>query len=233
MKRGFTLIELLVVISIISILSAVILASVTTARDRAQLAAGQAFSAHLYQAYGVDSPGVWNLDEGSGATVVNSSGLSSTPGQITGATWTTGPNGRPALLFGTGTNVALGTIALGVAVTVSAFIKTVSAGTQPIFSNRGSGLYFGTQGGKFFTYYNAGVGPAMYSNKYVNDGKWHQVAWSSDGATEKMYIDGQLDSTLAQTRSAQSGTAYIGYDAPNGDYFIGSISQVAIYPQAL
>jgi prepilin-type N-terminal cleavage/methylation domain-containing protein len=231
--RGFTLIELLVVIAIIGILSAVVLASLTSVRDKANLAAGQAFATHLFTAYGADSPGSWNLDEGSGTNVANSGGLSTTPGVITGASWTTGPGGKPALLFGSGTNVSVGSITIPTAVTVSAFIKTTSSGEQPVFSNRGAGLYFGTQSGKLFTYYNSGVPQAMFSNKSVTDGKWHQVAWSSDGATERMYIDGQLDSTLAQTRGAQPGTAYLGYDAPNGEYFFGSIAQVAIFPKAL
>ncbi len=49
-RRGFTLIELLVVISIIGLLSSVILASLSVARQKGQIAAGQLFNTSTYHA---------------------------------------------------------------------------------------------------------------------------------------------------------------------------------------
>ncbi len=65
-KKGFTLIELLVVISIMSALSSVVFASLSTARDKAKIAAGQTFSGQMYRALGAEAIGVWGFDEPSG-----------------------------------------------------------------------------------------------------------------------------------------------------------------------
>src|SRR3989344_5438428 len=46
--KGFTLIELLVVISIISLLSSIVLSSVSSARDKARIAAGKQFDSYNF-----------------------------------------------------------------------------------------------------------------------------------------------------------------------------------------
>lgn len=231
MKKGFTLIELLVVIAIIGLLATFSVVGFTTSKEKARLAGGASFSRSLYNAQSAEAVGVWNLDEGTGTTVYNRSGTNSNTGTITGATWITdGPNGKPAIQFSAaGHNINLGSITLPVRVTVTAWIRTSMSSQLPFFSNRGNGLFFGINSGHLFMYYNTATPAAANSIAYINDNKWHHVAWSSDGATSIMYIDGKKETPYAQTRPAETGNAYIGYDAPNGTYFNGSVADFAIY----
>ena len=133
-----------------------------------------------------------------------------------------------------GNFVNVGSVTLPINVSVAAWIKTSSSVQKPIFSNRGTGIYFGITGGKFFTYYTTGSPQNMVSVISVNDNGWHHVVWTSNGSVSRMYVDGRLDSRINQSRGAQTGTAYIGWDAPNfNEYFAGDIAQVAVYNNVL
>lgn len=232
-SKGFTLIELLVVIAIISLLTSVVLASLNSVRDNGRIAAGLTLAQNLYNVFGANADGIWNLDEGSGLIAYKNAG-SGPNGTISGAIWTTGPNKNSALSFAGGQSVNVGTATTNVNVTVAAWIKTSSGAQQPIFTNRGSGIYFGTSGGYFFTYYNNSTPQGMFSKKTVNDNKWHHLVWTSNGSKESMYIDGQFDSSMAQIRNTtDSATGLIGHDGANNEYFTGSISQVAVYTESL
>lgn len=230
LSKGFTLVELLVVIAIIGLLATFAVTQLTGAREKARVAAAQSFSHTLIAAQSAEAVGVWNLDEGSGSTVYNRSGASTAVGTIVGAAWITdGPVGNSALDFGTGRYVSLGSITLPQRVTVAAWIRTTSTALIPFFSNRGNGLYIGENAGTLFMYYNTAAPASISSTAKINDGKWHYVAWSNDGTTSKLYVDGKVDKTVAMTRPVETGAAYIGYDPANVQYFDGDISQVGIF----
>ena len=66
--KGFTLIELLVVISIISLLSSIVLSSVSSARDKARIAAGKQFDSHNFSGFAADALGIWDFEGTDAAT---------------------------------------------------------------------------------------------------------------------------------------------------------------------
>jgi hypothetical protein len=70
----------------------------------------------------------------------------------------------------------------------------------------------------------------------VNDGQWHHVAGVYDGATLYIYVDGNLDGSIASTgQIANTGDAvHIGSNASMaGREFKGLIDDVCIYNRAL
>lgn len=178
----------------------------------------------------------WPLNEGIGLGAGDFAG-SNNNGTLSGSTlpaWINGKRGGALSFNGSTARVNLGTVNITASTTVSAWIKTSSAGQVPVFSNRGNGLYFGLTGGRFFIYYNTGTpGAGHTSAASVNSNTWRHVVWTSDGSTSRLYIDGNLDSSQAQARTAQSGTAYIGYDSSNNEYFPGSVDEVRIYNTTL
>lgn len=66
-RKGFTLIELLLVISVVGLLSSIVLASLSRARDKSKIAAGQLFDGSIYHVIGDELAGYWPLEESSGA----------------------------------------------------------------------------------------------------------------------------------------------------------------------
>jgi prepilin-type N-terminal cleavage/methylation domain-containing protein len=241
---GFTVLELLVVIAIIAILVALLMIVISTARDRSRLAAAQTQWKSVTSSGLVGAQTHLDLNEGSGFTA-RSQGIDNPPaGVITNGTWVSdGPTGKPALSLAvsmmqgqpTGGFVSIGTVTVPQSVTIAAWIRTSSSGTQTVFSNRSGGgdIFFGVAGGKFYLASGIGQPAEMTSRTSIDDNKWHYVVWSSDGLISKMYIDGALDSQQSLIRSASSGYGSVGMDAVVGAYFNGQLTQLGIYNQVL
>lgn len=248
-KRGFTLIELLVVIAIISLLSSVVLSSVNTARTKAQKAAAQRFSGQFARALGAEAAAIWKLDEGSGSSISDSTGLGNT-GTVSGtAGWSTDTfSGTGASFAFSGSNYIQGTIpasAFSGDFTVTAWFKRTSASTWgAIFSNA-----VGVNSVPIMTMRNnttqmgiMNVGISETQGVYVDLGadmndKWifGVVMRRGTTLTTIAFVDGRMlsSSAAASWTMGASGGFLIGRHYAANHNFIGRIDEVSVYTEAL
>ena len=136
------------------------------------------------------------------------------------------------------------------AFTVGAWVKSASdAGTKVIFSSfaytgaplKLAGIWFSLDSHKVYFYTARNTGNTtpgtdyqyIYSNTSVDDGVWHWVVGTWDGAHLKVYVDGNSDATEVDWTYAPvyQATNYIrvGCASSNGDFtgpFTGSLDEV-------
>ncbi len=189
----------------------------------------------------------WKFDEGSGATVEDSSGNENT-GDIENAEWVEGLSGTALSFNGESAQVVVphsdslhpetGNI------TIEAWIKVASdpMGWGPGANGAGgivfkqdayqwavhgelSGtLWFGIWGARLES-----TGVYLFSD-HVDE--WHHTVLTFEGDNQKaeIYVDGELviDGTVAEAVDPTTMSLYIGYKADDGAYFHGIIDEVRI-----
>jgi len=146
---------------------------------------------------------LWSLDEGEGTTVTDSSGNQHT-GVLKGdPTWTTGVIGGALEFDGDGDYVDLGTspsFDITDRITVAAWIKVTSFDVdwQTIISKGDVAWRLSRSQGNNLHFACTGLWPEwVHGTANVNDGQWHHAAGVYDGATLRLYVDGQLDVSMA------------------------------------
>jgi glucose/arabinose dehydrogenase/chitodextrinase len=185
------------------------------------------------------------FNEGSGTTVNDASGNGNN-GTITGATWT--PAGRfgAALSFNGTSNLvqipASSSLNLALAMTLEAWIFPTAAqsGWRTIVqreadayflnASNGNGPLLPGGGGTFGG--NIGYASGAVANP-VN--AWTHVALTYDGSMLRLYVNGVLVVSEAQTGGIQTNTnpLSIGGNGPYGEFFQGVIDDVRVYNRAL
>jgi hypothetical protein len=103
-------------------------------------------------------------------------------------------------------------------------------------------IYVGTNGVLYAQLF-WGTGSPLVSTNLVNDGEFHHVVVTYDGALEELYFDGTLIGSTAFTQEGYStlyyyeiGTGYTGgWDGASGDWFpfTGVIDEPSLYNRAL
>lgn len=198
----------------------------------------------------------WNFDEssynGTSGEVVDSSGNSNN-GTSHGVTTTTGFYNRAASFDGSSYISVPNSSSLSPtsAITISAWIKvTGGEGSYRTIVSKPSSTSWTAPYGSFELRLNGANKVEFWLNdggvttNYVTsrtsipvDGNWYFVAGTFDGTTEKMYINGSLDSTNPLTASIATFTEplVIGTNNANvvAENFVGLIDDLRIYNRAL
>jgi hypothetical protein len=186
----------------------------------------------------------YSFNAGSGVQTVDSSGQGNT-GTIAGATWT--PNGKfgSALSFdGTSARVTVAdanSLDLTTAMTIEAWVNPSSGtGWREVVLKE-------TAGGLAYALYavNNGSRPAAYVHTSTDIGStgsaavplntWTHLAFTYDGATLQLYVNGVLvkSGAAAGAAPASGGPLQIGGNSVWGEYFRGLIDEVRIYNRVL
>ena len=251
-KRGFTLIELLVVISIISLLSSIVYAFLSNARNSANIAAGMQFSSSVYHSVGDSAVLSWNFDESSGDAIDTT--LNGNNGSFIGfanrTTNTYSGKGRALDLTSTGyvEKNAVDTDAISLnslqSFTLSAWIYKTNNGGQGYILNKSypeGGLgysMFTTDDGKVSLRINSSF--ANSSSGIIQLNKWQNIVFTSNGGIIKLYINGQ-ETSLDQPNMGSVTITGVIYPFRVGarssgfglNYFYGYIDDVRVYTRTI
>lgn len=192
--------------------------------------------------------GCWQMEEGSGLDLIDSSAVGNDATITGGPTWVAGKPGQALKLNGTSQYATVpdnNSLDMTTAITMAAWVKPEKIGTtQNIIKKtigtttaNGYELSLGS-GGKVFVRLN---GNATYridsSTSYPTTGtEWMHVAATYDGTNIKLYIDGVLEGTKPGVTIGTNATNLgIGAEPASTviNFYQGTMDDVRIYNRAL
>lgn len=187
----------------------------------------------------------YNFNEGTG-TVVNDLSGRGNKGTISGATWSTSGHSGACLVFnGTSSMVSVpasSSLNLTSGMTLECWVDPTStmSGWRNLICKEMTGtasyyLYANADSNKPAQGVNIGVEKVLGGGSTLVANTWYHLAATYDGASQKLYINGKLVASRAQSGPIATSSGYlrIGGNKVWGEYFKGKIDDVRIYNVAL
>lgn len=188
--------------------------------------------------------GYWPLDESSGSSLADKSGYANS-GTLAGTysrsvsppTSINFSDARAVTFDGSSARASLGTTGLpaaNAAQSISAWVRFAGASsTQSLVALTGSSsaVTLGLGSGNVRVLKNSG---SLVSTTAPSTGTWHHVAYTWDGSTNTLYVDGVAAGTSSTAHDSSAVTAaFIGATSASAGFLNGSLDDVRIYSRAL
>lgn len=183
----------------------------------------------------------WSLDDTNGLTASDSSGHGNTGTLYKSPTSVAGQISNALSFDGASQYIQSGAAPIppgATALTIACWIKGRAPGANPngtIISSWGYSYGFTFNSGGPVAFVGGGsYSDGVKSSRNVDDGKWHYLAGTWDGATGSLYIDGSLDNAAALYMNTWNFSAVVLAGPANYyGYYSGIIDDVRIYNRAL
>jgi len=185
--------------------------------------------------------GYWPLDEGAGTTTADQAAGGNAGALSSGVTWTSGRFDNALHFDGVSGYLSAGARGLPAANAPQSIswwlnVPTIPSGVQDIIALTDDVGRSGVQPG--FRYGQVGVwkwgGAWLVATMPPASGGWHHYAYTFDGATHRLYVDGALQASATTTPEAGAPTTVqIGRWSGGHEYLGGSVDDVRIYNRAL
>lgn len=190
----------------------------------------------------------YQMSDGSGSSLTDNSGNGNTATLSAGTSWVASPvafSGNALAFDGTNDIVQIPhhtSHEISAAITVEAWIYATSTSTvQDVLTNSSSATNTGyvfprtDDGWSHVTFWlNIGGSWVTLSAPYPSLNSWHHLAGTYDGATMKIYIDGILAASQAQTGTivTNSNPLILGNQPGFPEYFGGSADELRVWNTA-